>query len=149
MLISKREIVNTWCTKEYKNLIRAYNQGISVPKPIFFNGNIIAMEFIGDEQPALTLREIKDVSYDQFKSIIEQIKNLYVKTKLVHGDLSEYNIFYYNQNIIIFDMAQSVLTSHPLAETLLERDIKNIITFFQKRKIKVDKVETILEEIRS
>ena len=95
------------------------------------------------------MSKIKDVSYDQFKSIIEQIKNLYVKTKLVHADLSEYNIFYYNQNIIIFDMAQSVLTSHPLAETLLERDIKNIITFFQKRKIKVDKVETILEEIRS
>ena len=144
-----RDIVNTWCTKEYKNLIRAYNQGISVPKPMFFNGNILAMEFIGDEQPALTLREIKEVSYDQFERIIEQIKNLYVKTKLVHADLSEYNIFYYNQNIIIFDMAQSVLTSHPLAETLLERDIKNIITFFQKRKIKVDKLETVLEEIRN
>ena len=116
---------------------------------MFFNGNILAMEFIGDEQPALTLREIKEVSYDQFERIIEQIKNLYVKTKLVHADLSEYNIFYYNQNIIIFDMAQSVLTSHPLAETLLERDIKNIITFFQKRKIKVDKLETILKWIKN
>jgi RIO kinase 1 len=67
---------------------------------------------------------------------VEGIKKLY-RANLVHGDLSEYNILIKNREPYIIDISQGVPLDHPLAEELLQRDVKNISRFFNK---KFDKV---------
>jgi RIO kinase 1 len=67
-----------------------------------------------------------------YKTILTNIKKLYLKARLVHGDLSEYNIMNERGKPVIFDMGQSVLIGHPMAHELLLRDFKNLNNYFFK-----------------
>jgi RIO kinase 1 len=58
------------------------------------------------------------------------IKQLYDKAKLVHGDLSEYNIMIPDGYPVLIDFGQAVTKEHPEARAFLERDIENINHYF-------------------
>ncbi|MFX1409661.1 MAG: serine protein kinase RIO [Promethearchaeota archaeon] len=133
------KVIFLWASKEFKNLKRAYKVGLNVPKPIFIKNNILLMDYIGFESiPAPLLKDIKrpmnpDIILDE---ILDFIKKLYQKAKLVHGDLSEFNILYHNQKPFIIDISQAVSIQHPKAEVYLVRDIKNILNYFKKLGVK-------------
>jgi RIO kinase 1 len=55
---------------------------------------------------------------------------LYVDCKLVHGDLSEFNILYLDGHCWLIDVSQSVDVSHANALPYLVRDIRNMLKFF-------------------
>ena len=68
------------------------------------------------------------------EQVLLQVQLAYHQAELVHGDLSEYNIFVEeSEQIIIFDWPQWQPITHPNALWLLKRDIKNILTFFKRR----------------
>ena len=70
--------------------------------------------------------------------IIKDIKLTY-KSGIIHGDLSEFNILIQeNEDPIIIDWPQSISIEHPNSAIVIERDIKNILSFF-KRKYKIEK----------
>lgn len=128
------KIIYLWASKEYKNLKRARKAGLRVPEPIFIKNNILIMEYIGfGPIPAPKLKDIKNPKdiLDLFEEILVFIKDLYQKAKLVHGDLSEFNILYHNQSPVVIDISQAVAIEHPKAEVYLVRDIKNIFHFFE------------------
>lgn len=56
----------------------------------------------------------------------------YRNCKLVHADLSEYNLLYYRKKVIVIDVGQAVETSHPRAQEFLFRDCVNVCRFFEK-----------------
>ena len=57
------QIIQTWALKEYKNLLRAFANGINVPEPFFVKRNILIMEFIGEGgKAAPQLRHVKNLS---------------------------------------------------------------------------------------
>ena len=60
------------------------------------------------------------------------IRKLFHQCKLVHADLSEYNILYHNSHLYIIDVSQSVEHDHPSAFDFLRSDIKNVEDFFSK-----------------
>jgi RIO kinase 1 len=129
------KIIYLWASKEYKNLKRAYKADLNVPKPLYIKNNILLMEYIGfGPTPAPKLKDIKDLKdTDMILNEIQNfIKILYQKAKLVHGDLSEFNILYHNQKTIVIDISQAVSIEHPKAEIFLVRDIKNIFNYFTK-----------------
>jgi RIO kinase 1 len=129
------KIIFLWASKEFKNLKRAHKSGLSVPEPFYIKNNILMMEYIGFESiPAPILKDIKTPKDPA--TLLNQILNfitiLYQKAKLVHGDLSEFNILYHNQKPVVIDMSQTVSIQHPKAEVFLVRDIKNIFKYFEK-----------------
>ena len=129
------KIIFLWASKEFKNLKRAHKVGLSVPDPLFVKNNILIMEYIGFESiPAPLLKDIKKPKepINLMNELLIFIKNLYQKAKLVHGDLSEFNILYHNQKPIVIDISQAVSIHHPKAEVFLVRDIKNIFKYFEK-----------------
>ncbi|MCK4379633.1 MAG: serine protein kinase RIO [Candidatus Lokiarchaeota archaeon] len=129
------KVIFLWASKEFKNLKRAYKVGLSVPNPIHIKNNILIMDYIGFESiPAPILKDIKSPKepVKLMEEILVFIKQLYQKAKLVHGDLSEFNILYHNQKPIIIDISQAVSIQHPKAEVYLVRDIKNIFKYFEK-----------------
>ena len=132
------KIVFLWASKEFKNLQRAYKAGLRVPKPIYIKNNMLVMEYIGfGPIPAPLLKDIKDPINikEVFDEVLQFIKLLYQKAKLVHGDLSEFNILYHNQKPVIIDISQAVSIQHPKADIYLTRDIKNIFNYFEKQGI--------------
>jgi len=138
------KIIFLWASKEYKNLKRAYKVGLSVPNPLFIKNNILIMDYIGFQSiPAPLLKDIKKPRdpIDLMNELLLFIKNLYQKAKLVHGDLSEFNILYHNQKPVVIDISQAVSIHHPKAEVFLARDIKNIFKYFEKLGIDTPKPE--------
>ncbi len=150
--ISPKEKIFIWTEKEFRNLERAKEVGVSVPEPYTYMKNVLLMEFIGeDEVPAPTLvelgRELKELDVHAiFEDIIENLKKLYRSAELVHADMSEYNIMYLDR-VYFIDMGQAVLKRHPMAEEYLARDVRNLTRFFAKFGVRVD-AEELLEEIK-
>ncbi len=144
---SPRNIVELWAQKEFRNLNQCLKSGISSVKPIGIYGNVLALEFVGKNGvPTKTLVET-EVDYDDYKSAISIISDLYNKTKLVHADLSEYNIFKTENGLVVFDFASAVDIRHQKAIEFLERDIKNIARFFAKRGLTVENPSDTFERI--
>ncbi|GAU28179.1 hypothetical protein TSUD_313380 [Trifolium subterraneum] len=69
--------------------------------------------------------------------IIVAMRTLYQKCKLVHGDLSEYNILYYEGHLYIIDVSQAVDPDHPHALDFLREDIIHVSDFFKKNGVGV------------
>jgi RIO kinase 1 len=142
---NRRDIVYVWAQKEYKNLQRYFEAGVRVPNPVAWKQNVLIMEFIGHEgNPAPRL---KDAPYDDMPKLYEDLIAQYrlgsVEGGLVHGDFSEFNILHAQEGPpVIIDVAQAVLTHHPMARELLQRDAKNISAYFRKHGVKVTAEET-------
>jgi RIO kinase 1 len=154
--ISKRDLINLWAEKEFRNLERAYEARVNVPKPVTHFKNILIMEFLGEnELPSPSLIEIgKDLPQvveckELFSEIIENVKQLYKRAELVHADLSEYNILLHRGKPYFIDLGQAVLITHPNSLAYLERDLRNLVRFFGKFGIKVSFQETLEEIINS
>ncbi|PSH01846.1 MAG: hypothetical protein BRC26_02860 [Nanohaloarchaea archaeon QH_8_44_6] len=129
----RRSVIEEWCKKEFKNLKKASNV-LECPEPIAFRENIIVMSFIGEDFSPYP--KLKDVVIDNpeagFNRVLDDIKRLWNEEKLVHGDLSEYNILLDGKGELYFiDFAQGVHTSHSEAEEFLRRDIRNVANFFE------------------
>lgn len=148
-LSDMRKIVNIWASKEYKNLKRAYEAGVNVPKPVFWRKNIVVMEFIGeDSNPAPTLKDLSEVNEEIYDEVLNQIRKLYRDAGLIHADLSEYNMFYFNERVILFDFAQAVVKEHPMAEEFLIRDISNVNYFFRRKGVMILDLESALSFVK-
>lgn len=145
---SKRSLIYAWARKEYKNLQRASIAGIRVPKPIHVEKNVLIMEFIGkDGIPVPTLRDKAPKSLSEannmYKAILDDVRTLYQKAGLVHGDLSEYNVMNSDGTHVIFDMSQAVRVEHPSSQEFLLRDLKNLNYFFSKFGVQVRETEML------
>ncbi|MBM4240854.1 MAG: serine protein kinase RIO [Euryarchaeota archaeon] len=141
---NKRQLVHAWVNKEFRNLKRAYEAGVRVPKPIVAKNNILVMEFIGDNDgnPAPTMKQFYPSNPEEIlKKIIYYMELLYKKAKLVHGDLSSFNILIHRQEPVIIDISQGVITDHPISNELLNRDVTNIIKDFKKLGVSISKDE--------
>jgi RIO kinase 1 len=142
-----RGLIYLWAKKEFKNLQLAYAAKVDVPKPITVEGNVLIMKFIGKAgEPAPLLKEAppkKPVKV--YNELLNYIRLLYVKAKLIHGDISEYNIMIWKEKPVLFDFAQAVSISHPMAYELLYRDMKNLNSYFQKLGIKTKNVDAFIK----
>ncbi len=134
-----RSLIFAWAQKEFRNLEQAMQAGVNVPKPIAVKNNVLIMEFIGEEGvSAPSLKELVPANpAKMYRELLSNLAKLYRKADLVHGDLSEYNLMIWNDKLVVFDMAQAVPSSHPLAKSLLERDLANVNRFFSRLGVKV------------
>lgn len=94
------------------------------------------MEYIGElDTPAPRLSDARlspEQAQKAFDAILENIR-LFFQTGIVHGDLSEYNILYWNDTAYIIDFPQSIdIRTHPQVRELLDRDVRNICKYFEK-----------------
>ena len=132
-LKNRREIIDEWAKKEYKNLERLHQAKVRVPRPLKRIHNILIMEYIGDEHQAAPM--LKDVELKDPKKIFTElllfIRRMY-KVEVVHADLSPYNVLMYHEKPYVIDVGQAVLLEHPSALEFLKRDIHNVVQHFKK-----------------
>jgi len=144
-----RSLIFTWAQKEFRNLEQAYRAKVRVPKPMAVKNNVLVMEFIGKDgvnAPALKEQAPSDPE-KVYEILLTYVERLYRKAELVHGDLSEYNIMMWKAKPVIFDIAQAVPTSHPMAEFFLRRDLANVNRFFSRLGVKVLPVDEAYKRV--
>lgn len=131
-----RKIIRLWAEKEMHNLQRLRKGGILCPEVVALKKHVLVMSFVGHDQcPAQKLRDVKlppEQMEDAYKQVTEVMKRMYSVCKLVHADLSEYNILWHEDKPWIIDVSQTVEITHPHAMEFLLRDCTNISTFFGK-----------------
>lgn len=143
--------IYAWAEKEYFNLRYSYENKILVPKPIDQEKNILIMKLIGDKGiPQNTLKydinakkNIKEI----YKQYVENMNKLIYKTKMVHADLSEYNMIFFKNKLYFIDMGQAISTKSDNAKNFVNRDIKTIIKFFKNNGLKITE-EKLKEDIK-
>lgn len=136
---NKRQLIYAWVNKEFKNLKRLYTAGVNVPEPIVNSNNVLIIEFVGDDKgnPAPPVKnQPPEDSEEFFNKLLVQLKKFVHGGKLVHGDLSNYNILNQNEEPLIIDVSQSVVLDNPISHELLQRDIKTLVNEYKKLGVK-------------
>lgn len=132
----------SWLMYEFTTLERLYQAGALVPKPYAVADNAILMGYIGDGQTsAPTLHEI-DLEPEEaeplFQEVLRNIK-LMLQHDLIHGDLSAYNILYWEGQITLIDFPQVVNgRSNSKARFILQRDIDRVCEYFIRQGVECD-----------
>ena len=133
---SKRLKHNNWIEREFFMLERLYERGARIPKPLLQIDNAVFMELLGDDEhvaPRLCdVRLSKDEAQKAFKQIIDSVI-MFWNDGIVHADLSEYNVLWWNNKPYIIDFPQAIdRRTHPHPHEILDRDLHNITKFFSK-----------------
>lgn len=139
---NNRAMVKLWAEKEMRNLRRIYAANIPCPEPIYLRLHVLAMGFIGSSKGVPAPR-LKDVVFDipdpdtrwrsLYMELLGYMRVMYQSCRLVHADLSEYNILYHKERLYIIDVSQSVEHDHPRSLEFLRMDIKNVSDFFRRK----------------
>ncbi len=136
-LSDTRRLIYMWTRKEFRNLKRMYDAGVRVPRPIAVLNNVLVMEFIGIDstRAPLLVEAYRGMDYEElyevFVQVMINIEKMYCRARLVHADMSEYNVMVLpGPEAVIIDVSQAVSLDHPNALDYLGRDIRNIYNFF-------------------
>ncbi|XP_046495972.1 serine/threonine-protein kinase RIO1 isoform X1 [Equus quagga] len=144
-----RKMVKTWAEKEMRNLIRLNTAEIPCPEPILLRSHVLVMGFIGkDDMPAPLLKNVQlseSKARELYLQVIQYMRRMYQDARLVHADLSEFNMLYHSGGVYIIDVSQSVEHDHPHALEFLRKDCANVNDFFLKRGVAVMTVRELFE----
>lgn len=131
-----RKMVKVWAEKEFRNLMRMRQAGIPSPEPVLLRLHVLVMEFIGANGVAAPRLKDAQLSSNRMRECYAQcvrhMRRLFHQCRLVHADLSEYNMLYFKKTLYIIDVSQSVEHDHPQALTFLRMDCTNVTDYFVK-----------------
>lgn len=139
----KSQQVSSWIEYEFETQRLLYEAGADVPRPLAQIGNAVLMEYIGEDagEPAPLLREVRldpEEAQPLFEQVLRNIE-LWLACDRIHGDLSEYNMLYWQGSITIIDFAQAVdPRQNPAVYTLLARDIERVCRYFARSGVASD-----------
>lgn len=116
---SSWKLVSKWAEKEFRNLLRInMAETIPAPVPIKLKGVVLLMTLIGKN--GFAAPKLKDVAsagdwsdfgpppdwHTLYRQILMDVRTLYQKCRLVHADLSEYNLLYMDGKAWMIDVSQ-------------------------------------------
>ena len=143
---NNRAMVKVWAEKEMRNLKRIHASGIPCPEPVQLRLHVLVMGFLGDKKgvPAPRLKDVELVGSNVearwkllYLQLVGYMRILYQKCRLVHADLSEYNVLYHEDKLWLIDVSQSVEHDHPRSLEFLRMDVKNVSDFFRRKGVDV------------
>ncbi|EUC44211.1 hypothetical protein COCMIDRAFT_98817 [Bipolaris oryzae ATCC 44560] len=144
---NNRAMVRMWADKERRNLARIHDAGIPSPEAYALRNHVLVMGFVGDRKGKAAPR-LKDVRFEGltaeeedakwtslYVQMMAYVRILYQTCRLVHADLSEYNILYHEGKQWMIDVSQAVEHDHPRSLEFLRMDLKNLSDFFRSRNV--------------
>jgi len=135
-------IHTSWLEHEYQTMLTLHAAGADVPRPVSRGNSTILMEFLGEaDAPAPTLHEVR-LDRDEAQPLFERLMHnvgLMLKHQLIHGDLSAYNVLYWEGDIRIIDFPQVVHPGdNPDAFDIFARDVQRLCQYFARQGVRSD-----------
>ena len=132
----------SWLMYEYTTLQTLHRAGADVPEPLAAADNAILMGYVGDENLAApTLNTVTleaDELKQQFHAVMRNVE-IMLQQGFIHGDLSAYNILYWDGDITLIDFPQVIeYETNTNARMVLQRDITRICDYFASQGLERD-----------
>lgn len=132
----------SWLMHEYMTMERLYRAGGAVPRPVAAGENAILMGYWGDgNMAAPTLNGVR-LELDEAEALFaEAWRNveLMLQHHLIHGDLSAYNILYWEGQITLIDFPQVVdCVANDFARDILRRDVERLCDYFASQGVRCE-----------
>jgi RIO kinase 1 len=124
----------SWLMYEFTTLEQLHRAGAAVPRPISASENAILMSYVGDRQRAApTLHEVR-LEFGVARRLLDDVVHnleLMLHADLIHGDLSAYNILYWEGEITLIDFPQVTnAVGNSNARFILNRDVQRVCDYF-------------------
>lgn len=136
------ERVASWIAYEFATQRLLASAGADVPRPLSQIGNGVLMDYIGEPGDAAPLLREVDFPRDEAQPLFERIMRnieLFLACDRIHGDLSAYNILYWQGEIRIIDFAQAVDPRYnDDIFALLARDVERVCRYFTRYGVESD-----------
>ncbi|KAK1936088.1 putative serine/threonine protein kinase [Babesia divergens] len=131
-----RKMVAQWAEKEFRNLRRIALSGLYSPAPIALKDHILVMDIIlNNDNVAPKLESLGALKLIEWQTIYVQticsMRILFQECKLIHGDLSSFNMLYSEGRVFVIDTSQALENDHLNAMPFLKRDCENVTKFFE------------------
>jgi RIO kinase 1 len=126
----------SWVDHEYQTMQRLFQAGVGVPRPLSHSGYAILMEYLGDETMAAPMLSQVRLEQDEVPALFEQLMNdvaSMLAQQVVHGDLSAYNVLYWEEQVKIIDLPQVVDPGqNEAAFSIFQRDVERLCQYFAR-----------------
>lgn len=138
-----QEVAQTsWLMYEYTTLQTLHAAGAAVPRPVAVNEQTILMGYVGDRQEAApTLNQIRldrDEAEPLFREVLRNVE-LMLRHGMVHGDLSAYNLLYWDGRLTLIDFPQVIDPgTNASACAILARDLRRVCEYFARQGVAAD-----------
>jgi len=124
----------SWLMYEFNTLKSLRAAGAAVPEPISVGENAILMGYVGDHNLAApALQEVRldfAAARRLFDDVVQNIETM-LAANWIHGDLSAYNILYWEGEITIIDFPQVTnAIGNSNARFILTRDVQRVCDYF-------------------
>jgi RIO kinase 1 len=132
----------SWIAHEFETMKVLSGAGADVPRPYEMAHNAILMGYLGDlTMPAPALNEVvldRDEAGHIFSRLMHNL-DILLTHGLVHGDLSAYNVLYWEGDIFLIDFPQVVSPENNRnAFTIFQRDITRLCEYFINQGLPLD-----------
>ncbi len=139
----------SWIAYEFQTLEMLHAAGADVPRPYAMARNAILMDYIGDfgnAAPTLNTVTLDSAELSPLFDRVVHNVDLLLSNQRIHGDLSAYNILYWDGDIALIDFPQVVPPeANPTAWTIFLRDVTRICQYFTSQGLKRDAYKLAVE----
>lgn len=141
--------MSMWVNREFDALSDLHYAGADVPEPFACTDGAILMEYVGDESGAAPqLHTVRMSTAEAEVAADRVIRNVEIMldNHRVHGDLSAFNILYWQGRPVVIDLPQSVDPRlNKNARSLLLRDVENVARHFRRSLVEIDARRVVAE----
>jgi RIO kinase 1 len=134
--------LQSWIAYEYQTLQALHAAGVNVPAPYEMGANAILMGYIGDEQtaaPTLNTVPLERPEAEALYTRLLQDVDVMLSKGIVHGDLSAYNVLYWDGTGTLIDFPQVISPeTNRNAWFIFRRDITRLCEYFIRQGLTID-----------
>lgn len=148
-------IAQQWAAAEFAALGRLWTAGVPVPYPVQLAETELLLEFVGDRDgraaPRLAELRLRPEQLCRLWYQLAAALESMASEGFCHGDLSAYNVLVHKGRIVLIDLPQVVdMVRNPGGVGFLERDVRNIASWFTARGVPADIVaaDTLARDLR-
>lgn len=148
----KRLLQDRWLGHEHDVVRRLHDAGCRVPYPIGHADDHFDMQYLGDRSGAAPQLAAARLGPEELATAWSQLVDglrLMTETGWAHGDLSAYNLLWWEGALWFIDLPQAVdIAANPMGLDFLHRDVTNICEWFRRRGV-VDDPEEVFADLLS
>jgi RIO kinase 1 len=149
----KRLLQDRWTGHEFDVTAKLWDVGVTVPFPVSYSDDQYLLQFIGDltqAAPQLAQARLDGPELDSAAKLIVAGLHGMTRAGFVHGDLSAYNLLWWEDQVWFIDLPQAIdLAANPQGLNYLHRDVTNICGWLQRRGHSIDAEDLFAELVAS